>query len=102
MSPTNSTAPPGVCGDTALILPTLGCTDRDIQATGEQFVTVEDSMSIVHQSHGKLEPASKDLLSEVAIVCRLARRTLGDAPAIPWEDFEADYDLIRDRISRGV
>jgi molybdopterin-dependent oxidoreductase alpha subunit len=91
-----------VCGETALILPTHGRSDRDIQATGEQFVTVEDSMSIVHQSHGKLEPASKDLLSEVAIVCRLARRTLGGAPAIPWEDFEADYDLIRDRISRVV
>jgi molybdopterin-dependent oxidoreductase alpha subunit len=91
-----------VCGETALILPSHGRSDRDIQATGEQFVTVEDSMSIVHQSHGKLEPASKDLLSEVAIVCRLARRTLGGAPAIPWEDFEAGYDLIRDRISRVV
>ena len=91
-----------VCGETALILPTLGRSDRDIQATGEQFVTVEDSMSIVHQSRGKLEPASPDLLSEVAIVCRLARRTLGDTPAIPWESFETDYDLIRQRISRVI
>ncbi len=91
-----------VCGDTALILPTLGRSDRDIQATGEQFITVEDSMSIVHQSHGRLAPASEQLLSEVAIVCRLARRTLGDTPEIPWEDFEADYDLIRDAISRVV
>jgi molybdopterin-dependent oxidoreductase alpha subunit len=91
-----------VCGQTALILPTHGRSDRDIQASGEQFVTVEDSMSIVHQSHGRLEPASKDLLSEVAIVCRLARRTLGGAPAVPWEDFEADYNLIRDRISQVV
>jgi molybdopterin-dependent oxidoreductase alpha subunit len=91
-----------VCGDTALILPTLGRTDRDLQATGEQFVTVEDSMSIVHQSHGRLSPPSEQLLSEVAIICRLARRTLGDTPAIHWEDFEADYDSIRDRISRVV
>ncbi len=91
-----------ICGDTALILPTLGRTDRDIQATGEQFVTVEDSMSIVHQSHGRLAPPSKHLLSEVAIICRLARRTLGDTPAIHWEDFEADYDAIRERISRVV
>jgi len=44
-----------VCGDMALILPTHGRSDRDIQATGEQFVTVEDSMSIVHQSHGKTD-----------------------------------------------
>jgi molybdopterin-dependent oxidoreductase alpha subunit len=91
-----------VCGDTALILPTLGRTDRDEQATGEQFVTVEDSMSIVHQSHGRLSPPSEQLLSEVAIICRLARRTLGDTPAIHWEDFEGDYDTIRDRISRVV
>jgi molybdopterin-dependent oxidoreductase alpha subunit len=91
-----------VCGDTALILPTLGRTDRDMQATGEQFVTVEDSMSIVHQSHGRLSPPSEQLLSEVAIICRLARRTLGDTPAIHWEDFEAGYDTIRDRISRVV
>jgi molybdopterin-dependent oxidoreductase alpha subunit len=91
-----------VCGQTALILPTLGRSDRDIQTTGEQFVTAEDSMSIVHQSHGRLAPASEHLLSEVAIICRLARRTLGDTPAIHWEDFEADYNLIRERISRVV
>ncbi|HME76074.1 MAG TPA: FdhF/YdeP family oxidoreductase [Mycobacterium sp.] len=91
-----------VCGDTALILPTLGRTDRDVQATGEQFVTVEDSMSIVHQSHGRLSPPSEHLLSEVAIICRLARRALGDTSAIHWEDFEADYDEIRNRIARVV
>ncbi|HWJ68228.1 MAG TPA: FdhF/YdeP family oxidoreductase [Nocardioides sp.] len=94
-----------VCGDTALILPTLGRSDRDVQATGEQFVTVEDSMSEVHQSRGRLDPASPHLLSEVAIICRLARRTLGEDPAagtIPWADFEADYALVRDRIARVV
>ncbi|MGW3472642.1 FdhF/YdeP family oxidoreductase [Saccharopolyspora sp. NPDC000995] len=91
-----------VCGETALILPTLGRSDRDVQAGGEQFVTVEDSMSEVHASRGRLEPASEVLLSEVAIISRLARRTLGDNPAIPWEEFEADYGTIRDRISRVV
>jgi anaerobic selenocysteine-containing dehydrogenase len=91
-----------VCGETALILPTLGRTDRDVQSTGEQFVTVEDSMSIVHQSRGRFSPASEHLLSEVAIVCRLARRTLGDMPGIAWEKFESDYDVIRDAISRVV
>ncbi|MEU3663442.1 FdhF/YdeP family oxidoreductase [Streptomyces sp. NPDC032940] len=91
-----------VCGDTALILPTLGRSDRDVQATGEQFITVEDSMSEVHASRGKLPPASPHLLSEVAIVSRLARRTLGGTPPLPWEEFEADYGTIRDRISRVV
>ncbi|AOR30105.1 hypothetical protein BFF78_02585 [Streptomyces fodineus] len=91
-----------VCGDTALILPTLGRSDRDIQASGEQFITVEDSMSEVHASRGRLAPASPHLLSEVAIISRLARRTLGDTPAIPWEEFESDYGTVRDRISRVV
>ncbi|MFG3722484.1 FdhF/YdeP family oxidoreductase [Streptomyces massasporeus] len=91
-----------VCGDTALILPTLGRTERDVQADGEQFVTVENSMSEVHTSRGRLEPASRLLLSEVAILCRLARRTLDGKADIPWDEFEGDYDTIRDRISRIV
>lgn len=91
-----------VCGETALILPTLGRTERDIQATGEQFVTVENSMSEVHSSHGRLEPASKVLLSEVAILCRLAARTLDARASIPWAEFEADYGTIRNRIAHIV
>ncbi|PPS69986.1 FdhF/YdeP family oxidoreductase, partial [Streptomyces sp. 46] len=91
-----------VCGDTALILPTLGRTERDVQADGEQFVTVENSMSEVHTSQGRLEPASRLLLSEVAILCRLARRTLDGKAGIPWDAFEGDYGTIRDRISRIV
>jgi molybdopterin-dependent oxidoreductase alpha subunit len=91
-----------VCGQTALILPTLGRSDRDIQASGEQVVTVEDSMSEVHISRGRLEPASDKLLSEVAIIGRLARRTLGERVSVPWEEFEADYGTIRDRIARVV
>ncbi|MEU4144959.1 FdhF/YdeP family oxidoreductase [Streptomyces parvulus] len=92
-----------VCGETALILPTLGRTEHDHQASGEQFVTVENSMSEVHSSRGRLKPASPLLLSEVAILCRLARRTLGDGPpGVPWGEFEADYGAVRDRISRIV
>ncbi|MGW5029462.1 molybdopterin dinucleotide binding domain-containing protein, partial [Streptomyces albidoflavus] len=91
-----------VCGETALILPTLGRSDRDVQEGGLQFYTVEDSMSEVHASRGRLAPASPHLLSEVAIISRLARRTLGDEPAIPWEEFERDYSTIRDRISRVI
>ncbi|HEX6498547.1 MAG TPA: FdhF/YdeP family oxidoreductase [Micromonosporaceae bacterium] len=89
-----------VPGRTALILPCLGRTERDRQAAGEQFVTVEDSMSSVHASRGNLPPASPHLLSEVAIVCRLARTLLGDA--LPWQAFEADYRAIRELIARVV
>jgi molybdopterin-dependent oxidoreductase alpha subunit len=89
-------------GRTALILPTLGRTERDVQAGGEQFVTVEDSMSVVHTSRGRLEPAGEHLLSEVAIVRRLARALLGDDHPVPWAAFERDYDAIRDHIARVV
>ncbi|MFI8099979.1 FdhF/YdeP family oxidoreductase [Streptomyces sp. NPDC086023] len=91
-----------VTGRRALILPTLGRTDKDVQAAGKQFVTVEDSMGMVHASRGNLTPASPHLLSEPAIVARMARAVLGDASRTPWEDFERDYGTIRDRISRVV
>lgn len=91
-----------VTGAHALILPTLGRTERDIQASGPQFVTVEDSMGMVHASRGRLEPASAHLLSEPAIVCRLARRVLGEDGGVPWAEFEKDYARIRDRIANVV
>lgn len=91
-----------VTGTRALILPTLGRTDKDVQAGQKQFVTVEDSMGMVHSSRGNLTPASPHLLSEPAIVARLARAVLGPASTTPWEEFEKDYGTIRDRISRVV
>ncbi|MFD9260191.1 FdhF/YdeP family oxidoreductase [Streptomyces sp. NPDC059538] len=91
-----------VTGRRALILPTLGRTDKDVQESGKQFVTVEDSMGMVHASRGNLAPASPHLLSEPAIVARMARAVLGPASATPWEEFERDYASIRERISRVV
>ncbi|MEU1863004.1 FdhF/YdeP family oxidoreductase [Streptomyces gardneri] len=91
-----------VTGTRALILPTLGRTDKDVQKSGRQIVTVEDSMSLVHASRGNLPPASPHLLSEPAIVARMARAALGAGSATPWEEFEADYATIRDRIARVV
>ncbi|MFJ2556608.1 MULTISPECIES: FdhF/YdeP family oxidoreductase [unclassified Streptomyces] len=91
-----------VTGARALILPTLGRTDKDVQAGGRQIVTVEDSMGMVHASRGNLPPAGPRLLSEPAIVARLARATLGPGSLTPWEDFEKDYATIRDRIARVI
>jgi molybdopterin-dependent oxidoreductase alpha subunit len=85
-------------GRDALILPCLGRTEIDEQATGPQSVTVEDSMSMVHASAGRNKPASKQLLSEPAIVARMARATLGQRSVVDWESFSSDYDLIRDAI----
>ncbi|WP_149562288.1 FdhF/YdeP family oxidoreductase [Streptomyces cacaoi] len=91
-----------VTGARALILPTLGRTERDVQPGGEQFVTVEDSMGMVHASRGRLAPAGEALLSEPAIVARLARAVLGSGSVVPWEELSADYGRIRDRIARVV
>ncbi len=91
-----------VTGNEALILPTLGRSEIDLQPSGPQFVTVEDSMSVVHASRGRLEPASPHLRSEVRIICELAARTLRDRVAVPWAQFADDYDLIRERLERVV
>ncbi len=88
-------------GELALVLPTLGRTERDEQESGPQFVSVEDSMGMVHASRGRLAPASPRLLSEVSIVCRLAKAALPGS-GIDWDAMERDYDVIRDHISRVV
>ncbi|MEP6570074.1 MAG: FdhF/YdeP family oxidoreductase [Acidobacteriota bacterium] len=91
-----------ITGEQALILPCLGRTEIDAQATGPQFVTTENSMAVVQASRGFLKPASADLLSEPAIVARLATATLGDRVNIDWQALIADYDLIRNHIERVV
>ena len=87
-----------VHGRDALILPCLGRTEIDVQAAGPQGVTVEDSMSMVHISSGINPPASEHLLSEPAIVARLAAATLGARSKTPWLWLIEDYDRIRDKI----
>ncbi len=87
-----------VHGRDALILPCLGRTEIDIQAGGPQSITVEDSMSMVHESAGRNRPASDHLLSEPAIVAGLAQATLGERSRIPWAEMVANYDLIRQAI----
>ncbi|GAB3614043.1 FdhF/YdeP family oxidoreductase [Humibacter ginsengisoli] len=88
-----------VVGREAIILPTMGRTEIDMQASGEQFVSVEDTVCAVHPSWGKVDPVSPNLLSEISIITRLARATLGDKVEVDWGGFEADYDRIRDHIA---
>jgi molybdopterin-dependent oxidoreductase alpha subunit len=83
---------------TTIVLPVLGRTDADVQATGRQSVTVEDSMSMVHASRGFLNPPSGDLRSEPAIIAGMAKATLGDRYGIEWDAMIADYSRIRDKI----
>jgi len=87
-----------VHGEQALILPCLARSDIDMQATGRQSVTVEDSMSMVHASAGLVEPPTAQLKSEVAIVCAMASATLPDS-GIDWDYYVADYDRVRDKIA---
>lgn len=89
-----------VTGDTALILPCLGRTELDLQSSGKQFVTVENSMGIVHTSIGGLSPASKNLRSEPWIVSSMATAVLKDDR--DWMELSGDYDNIRTLMSKAL
>ncbi|WP_415853507.1 FdhF/YdeP family oxidoreductase [Sinomonas sp. G460-2] len=86
-------------GEEALILPTLGRTEIDLQESGPQFVSVEDTVCAVHPSAGRVDPVSSTALSEVAIVSRLARAVLGPNHPVDWAGFERDYDTVREHIA---
>ena len=89
-------------GKTSIILPCLGRSEIDIQAGGEQFVSTESTMLNVQMSKGVFEPVSEHLRSEPWIVCELAKAVLGGRSAVDWAGMAANYDLIRDAISRVV
>lgn len=91
-----------VTGEHALILPCLGRTEKDLQNGIPQFVTVENSMGVVHSSQGILEPASHHLRSEPAIVCMLGKRIFGNTDVLKWDDWQSDYDLIRNEIEAVI
>ena len=89
-----------ITGHEALILPCLGRTERDVTAAGPQFVTVEDSMSVVHASSGRLAPASAQLRSEVAIIAGIGTALFGDD--LGWAEMGSDYSVIRAHIAHVV
>jgi molybdopterin-dependent oxidoreductase alpha subunit len=91
-----------ITGKQALILPCLGRTEIDAQASGKQYVSTENSMAVVETSEGRLKPASEHLLSEPAIVAGLAKAVLANRSKVNWDRLVADYDLIRDHIEQVV
>ncbi|HEX2271489.1 MAG TPA: FdhF/YdeP family oxidoreductase, partial [Pyrinomonadaceae bacterium] len=91
-----------ITGERALILPCLGRTEIDVQQTGPQVVSTENSMGVVQISYGSLAPASPELLSEPQIVARLAKATLEHRTTVDWDALASDYDKIRDAIERVV
>lgn len=90
-----------VTGEEAIILPCLARSDKDEQQSGLQFVTVENSMGVVHKSQGRLEPLSKELKSEPAIVAGIAKATFGNEP-INWDEMKDNYDVVREHIEATI
>lgn len=90
-----------VPGHEGLILPTLGRTERDLQATGNQFITVEDSFSMVHASEGIGIPLAETQRSETSIVAGIAQAVLGDEK-VKWRELAGDYNLIREHIAATI
>ena len=86
-------------GEVAYLLPCLGRSEEDVQKSGPQAVTMEDSLSHVHGSIGKRPPASEHLKSELAIVAGLAKATLPPNPKVKWDEWTADYCRVRDLIA---
>ena len=91
-----------ITGETSLILPCLGRSEKDLQAKGEQFVSCENSMGVVQMSKGILKPASEHLRSEPWIVAQLAKATLENRTTINWDSMAANYDNIRGSIERTI
>ena len=87
-----------IAGKCAWVLPCLGRIENDVQATGKQVVTMEDSTARVHASHGQKAPAAPNLMSEPAIIARLAREILQPNPHVDWDGWAGDYALVRAEI----
>ncbi|MGV9012040.1 MAG: FdhF/YdeP family oxidoreductase [Flavobacteriales bacterium] len=91
-----------ITGEEAIILPCFGRSERDVQNGKPQFVTVEDSMSVVHRSQGAHEPATEHLRSEPAIICELAEATFGNKFSLDWRGMSKNYDLIREEVQAVI
>ncbi|MEO7122605.1 MAG: FdhF/YdeP family oxidoreductase [Lacisediminihabitans sp.] len=89
-------------GDEALILPVLGRTDIDMQKSGPQMLSVEDSVCAIHATRGKVKPMSDLMKSEVSVVVGIAHQLSGNVATINWTGFEENYDTIRDHIEHVV
>lgn len=91
-----------ITGKVALILPTLGRSEKDFKNGKPRYVSVENSMGKVHTSEGKLEPSSKHLMSEPDIVANIATAYFGDNHIVDWQGMSADYSIIRDKIANVI
>jgi len=91
-----------ITGKEAIILPTLGRSDKDVLNGEEQFISCENSMGVVQMSKGNLKPVSNDLMSEPMIVCGMALALFGEHSIVDWKSFTKHYDYIRDAIEKAI
>jgi anaerobic selenocysteine-containing dehydrogenase len=91
-----------ITGRKALILPTLGRSEKDSKNGSPRFLTVENSMGKVHRTKGMLTPKSNNLKSEPEIISEIAHAVLGENHSVPWRDFGTNYDFIRDKIAQTI
>ncbi len=91
-----------IAGETSIILPTLGRSEKDIHNGSNRKLSVENSMGKVHSTRGALEPASSNLMSEPEIIGRIAEATLGAAHVVPWKALSCDYESIRNKIAATI
>ena len=89
-----------ITGETALILPVLGRTELDQTTSGEQFVTVENSMGVVHRSKGNMKPVSSSLMSEPSLIAQLGERLCPEV--LDWSTLASDYDSIRNLMAKSL
>ena len=89
-----------VPGEVCYVLPCLGRSERDVQASGPQAVSMEDSTSCIHGSRGNFRPAHAMLRSELRIVADLAKATLPPNPKLDWDAWVGDYAKVRDAIEQ--
>ncbi|MFD1745346.1 FdhF/YdeP family oxidoreductase [Rhizobium helianthi] len=87
-------------GEIAYLLPCLGRSEEDLQESGPQIVTIEDTFSCIHGSIARRKPASEHLKSELAIVAGLAKATLPPNPKVLWDEWVSDYSKVRDLIEQ--
>jgi molybdopterin-dependent oxidoreductase alpha subunit len=89
-----------VPGEITYLLPCLGRIEIDIQSSGPQAVSMEDSTACIHGSRGQRQPVAEALLSEPKIVAELAKATLASNPKLDWDAWVSDYSLVRDAVER--
>ncbi len=88
-------------GNISYVLPVIGRTEIDWQASGPQSVSMEDSLGCIHGSRGLRTPASRHLLSEPRVVAELAKAMLEPNPHVDWDAWVADYSRVRVAIAES-